>query len=174
MGRAAELVRDYLGAYSTGNVEGALSLVAEDYSLNTPALQATGGQARAELAAMVGHLGPFARGYKMLRQWEDGPQVCSIYELCLEPPTGPVCLTISQWDTVRKDRLVSSVLLFDTTVLSAGGSGAKTVDPVCHMLVDPLSAPARGRHGSEDYFFCSQACAERFESHPDLYLASAH
>ncbi|HEY3677088.1 MAG TPA: heavy metal translocating P-type ATPase [Bradyrhizobium sp.] len=48
---------------------------------------------------------------------------------------------------------------------------ALTVDPVCGMKVDPATAKHRLSHGSEDYFFCSARCRERFAADPAKYLS---
>lgn len=44
------------------------------------------------------------------------------------------------------------------------------VDPVCHMHVEALSAPARLPFNDTTYYFCSFQCAEAFARHPQGYL----
>ena len=47
---------------------------------------------------------------------------------------------------------------------------AQAVDPVCGMTV-PADASGRPlRHESADYYFCSTACRQAFETDPDAYL----
>ncbi len=49
---------------------------------------------------------------------------------------------------------------------SSGRSASVATDPVCGMTVD-TSAPGDTRHvDGADYYFCSPACAERFERRP--------
>ena len=43
-------------------------------------------------------------------------------------------------------------------------------DPVCGMVVDPESAPARMTHADERYHFCATACRDRFARDPARYL----
>ena len=43
-------------------------------------------------------------------------------------------------------------------------------DPVCRMRVERDRAAGRLRHGGQDYWFCSLACAERFASTPDAFI----
>ena len=44
------------------------------------------------------------------------------------------------------------------------------VDPVCRMMVAVGREACLCRHGSEEYRFCSQECARRFESDPEAHL----
>ena len=50
-------------------------------------------------------------------------------------------------------------------------SYSKVKDPVCGMDVDPKTAKG-GKHNykSQDYFFCSTKCNERFSENPDKFL----
>ncbi len=51
-------------------------------------------------------------------------------------------------------------------------AGAKAIDPVCGMTVDP--ANARGGsfdHAGTTYFFCSKGCHDKFAADPDGWLA---
>ncbi|MBI2260891.1 MAG: heavy metal translocating P-type ATPase [Caulobacterales bacterium] len=52
-------------------------------------------------------------------------------------------------------------------------SGAKAVDPVCGMTVDPATAAHRAAHEGQDYFFCSAGCRTKFVADPDRYLGGA-
>jgi Cu+-exporting ATPase len=45
-------------------------------------------------------------------------------------------------------------------------------DPVCGMNVNPATAKHACKHGGQDYYFCSAACAEKFEADPPKYLAT--
>ena len=49
-------------------------------------------------------------------------------------------------------------------------SGAKAIDPVCGMTVDPATAAHRAAHEGRDYFFCSAGCRTKFVAEPDRYL----
>ena len=46
-------------------------------------------------------------------------------------------------------------------------------DLVCGLLVGLGSATKRVRHEGQDYYFCSQRCAEAFRSNPLTYLKPA-
>lgn len=43
-------------------------------------------------------------------------------------------------------------------------------DPVCGMLVRPEEAAAQRSFGGRTYYFCSPACAARFDRAPQLYV----
>ncbi len=48
----------------------------------------------------------------------------------------------------------------------------ETRDPVCGMEVDPAVSAAAERYGDVIYYFCSDACKDKFHEAPDRYLAS--
>jgi YHS domain-containing protein len=45
----------------------------------------------------------------------------------------------------------------------------KSRDPVCGMTVDTESAAARSSYLETDYVFCSIACQQTFEAHPEQF-----
>lgn len=47
-------------------------------------------------------------------------------------------------------------------------------DPVCGMMVDPLSAAGKYDHAGTTYYFCHPRCEERFRSDPDGYLSGKY
>ncbi|MYJ21871.1 MAG: heavy metal translocating P-type ATPase [Nitrospira sp. SB0673_bin_12] len=47
-------------------------------------------------------------------------------------------------------------------------------DPVCGMMVDPLSAAGTYNHEGTTYYFCHPRCEERFRSDPDGYLSGKY
>jgi Cu+-exporting ATPase len=49
--------------------------------------------------------------------------------------------------------------------------GSKYKDPVCGMTVDPVTAKHRRQHGGQNYSFCCQGCAEKFQADPQKYLS---
>lgn len=44
-----------------------------------------------------------------------------------------------------------------------------TTDPVCGMTVEESAAKAWADHEGKRYYFCSDACREEFQAHPDQY-----
>jgi len=51
------------------------------------------------------------------------------------------------------------------------GGGAKAIDPVCGMSVDPQKTAHRASYRGQDYFFCCNGCRAKFEADPEKYLA---
>ena len=116
MGTAADVVNRYLNAFTSADMEGARALVAEDFSFRGPMMQVEGRDAFFEGAS---GLAPVVRGYELLRQWEEGDEVCSVYDFKIESPAGAGAVTMSEWNTVRDGKLASAVLVFDTAAFGA-------------------------------------------------------
>jgi Cu+-exporting ATPase len=49
----------------------------------------------------------------------------------------------------------------------------RAIDPVCHMTVDPATAPASVSYQGKTYYFCSPSCARKFEADPTRYLSGS-
>ena len=47
-------------------------------------------------------------------------------------------------------------------------------DPVCGMMVDPLSAAGQYEHAGTTYYFCHPRCEERFRGDPEGYLSGKY
>ncbi|MGH8302198.1 MAG: nuclear transport factor 2 family protein [Steroidobacteraceae bacterium] len=173
MGDASMLVNNYLTAYTSGDVERTVALLTDDFEFRGPMSELHGKEA---FSAVVAHVAPLARGHRVLRQWEDGDDVSTLYEFDVAPPTGEVSVRVSEWNTVRDGKLASSLVIFDTgPYQGADGQSAQEVDPVCGMTVAPTSAAAHRTHADREYYFCSPSCAESFDHDPSRYheLATA-
>jgi YHS domain-containing protein len=46
----------------------------------------------------------------------------------------------------------------------------KAKDPVCGMKVKKVEAPAVFDYKGKRYYFCAEACKERFEKEPEKYI----
>ena len=117
-------VSRYLAAFYSGDFATARSVLADGFSFHGPFVQATG--ADAFFAAAEG-LRSLVRGHRLLRQVCDGEEVCSLYEVDLETPTGAGSVPMSEWHVVRDGRIASGRVLFDTaafrTIVSGGSDG---------------------------------------------------
>jgi YHS domain-containing protein len=163
------IVNAYLAAYASGDVERAASLVSEDFCFQGPMRATTGRSALRDIAA---HVAPHARGHRILQQWQNGDEVCTIYELNVETGTEATSLLVSEWDSVRDGLVTSSLMLFDTAPFQrVGRTSTAVVDPVCGMTVDPATAAAHRRYGQCDYYFCAVACADAFDAEPERHLS---
>ena len=114
--RAAEVVNAYLAAFWMGDVAQARRLVADDFSFRGPLAQADD---KETFFASAAPLVPIVRGYRPLRQWEDGDEVCTVYECQLETPVGAGSVLVSEWNTVRAGRVAAARLMFDTAAFRA-------------------------------------------------------
>jgi hypothetical protein len=108
---AARVVTRFLTGFYRGDFDLARSVVAEDFAFEGPFLQVTGKGAFFEGAA---GLQPVVRGHRMLRQWSDGGEVCSIYEVDLVTPAGEGAVLMSEWHTVHDGILAAGRVVFDT------------------------------------------------------------
>ena len=110
------MVNEYLAAFWSGDFDKARSLVADDFSFQGPLAQADN---KETFFASAAPLAPIVRGCRMLRQWEDGDDVCSVYEFKLATPVGAGTVLVSEWNTIRNGRLASARLMFDTAAFRA-------------------------------------------------------
>ena len=111
-----KVVNEYLTALSAGDFDTVATLVADEFSFRGPLAQADG---RDEFIASASRMGPIVRGHELLRQWEDGGDVCSIYDFRVETPAGAGSVVMSEWCSVRDGRLTSSRLIYDAAAWRA-------------------------------------------------------
>ncbi|MDB6083418.1 MAG: hypothetical protein JWN43_1299, partial [Gammaproteobacteria bacterium] len=81
----AALVNQYLTAFYSGDFPTARGLVADDFHFKGPFVEASNKEAYFSSAA---RLAPVVKGHKLLRQWQEGNEVCSIFDVNLETPVG--------------------------------------------------------------------------------------
>jgi ketosteroid isomerase-like protein len=112
----AEIFRTYLERFSSGDVDGAAELLAEEFAFDGPILQA---KDKAEFLAGSATAAAMARGCTIRRQWADGDEVCSVYDFKVETPAGAGDIAMAEWSVIRGGKLVSSRLLFDTAAMAA-------------------------------------------------------
>lgn len=118
-----ELVAEYLGALASGDVQGARSLVTDDFSFRGPMGFRTDGRDAFFAAARAKY--EHVRDLRILRQWEDGDDVCSVYELDVATPRAKASLLMTEWNSIRDGRVASALLVFDTSTMAAAhGTGS--------------------------------------------------
>jgi hypothetical protein len=116
MGVAADVVNRYLGAFTSGDYATASGYVARDFSFAGPIAQY---ETKAAFFAGAAGLLPVLRGHQLLRQWEDGNEVCSVFQLNLESQMGAGSILTSEWNTVHDGQVTSSRLVFDSAAFRA-------------------------------------------------------
>lgn len=110
------VVNQYLDAFYAGKFPEAHALLADNYHFKGPFVEATNREAyfasAARLALMV-------KGHRLLRQWVDGDEVCSIYDVALETPAGTGSVTMSEWHRTAQGKLTSGRVILDTAAFRA-------------------------------------------------------
>jgi hypothetical protein len=112
----AEIFRTYLARFTSGDRDGAAELLTEDFQFHGPMLQSEG---KAAFLAGSAGLCPIMRGADVRRQWEEGDELCSIYDFKIETPAGAGSIPMAEWNTFRDGKLASTRLIFDTAVMAA-------------------------------------------------------
>jgi len=111
MGQASDVVNRFYEVTNARRAQDLAPLVRDDVTLVGPLMQAAGA---AEYLAMNEQLLGFHAGTRMLRQFEDGDDVCSIYELDMKTPSGgSLTLAMADWIRVEDGRIVSQRIYFD-------------------------------------------------------------
>jgi predicted SnoaL-like aldol condensation-catalyzing enzyme len=113
---AAEIFRTYLERFTSGDTSGAAELLTDDFRFHGPMLQSEG---KAAFLAGSAQLGPIMRGFEIHRQWEEGNQLCSIYDFKIETPVGAGSIPMAEWNSLRDGKLASARVIFDTAVMAA-------------------------------------------------------
>ena len=112
----AETASAYLTAFWAGDFDEARTLLAEDFSFSGPFVQVRGRDLFLDSAA---GLKPIIRGHQLLRQWADGDEIRSWYDVDLQTPVKSGAVTMSEWHTVREGKLTSGRVVFDAAAFRA-------------------------------------------------------
>lgn len=108
---ATDVVNDYLDAFYSGDHDRASQYVAEQFSFAGPFVTVSG---KGSFFASAAGLKALVRGHRLVRQWSDGEDVCSICDVSLSGPRGAGTVTMSEWHQVRGELLTSGRVLFDS------------------------------------------------------------
>lgn len=109
-------VEDFLTRFTSGDGDGAAELLHDDFAFHGPLVQTDN---KAAFLAETAPLAPMLQGYEMHRIWEDGDEVCAIYDLKLATPAGAGSVTVAEWSVVKDDKLASQRIVFDTAAFAA-------------------------------------------------------
>jgi hypothetical protein len=110
----AEIVDGYLTSFYSGDFDTAAGSVAEGFSFEGPFVRVDG---RDAFFASAQGLRPVVRGHRLLRRWQEGDEICSIFELDVQTPKGSAAIPMCEWNTVANGELVSGRVLFDSAAL---------------------------------------------------------
>lgn len=115
---SAELVTTFLEAFLGGDIDRAQAMASDDFSFRAPLHQARGD--KAAYFAGAEHKTRFIEAFRILRQWADGEEVCTVYELDIRTPEGAATMAMSEWHSVRAGRVASTYMVFDSAAKAAG------------------------------------------------------
>ena len=112
MGKALEIVNRFYDDLTNKNqTKGMEELIDTDVKFVGPLIQTSGAKQFIELNE---RFLPFHKNTRMLRQFEDGNEVCSIYELELSTPAGgSLALLIADWIRVSKGKISEQRIYYD-------------------------------------------------------------
>ena len=105
------IINQYLKSFYSGDFKTAETFVDKEFDFKGPFIQVTG---RDNYFSAASRLVPIVRGHVMLRQWEDGFDVSSLYEVAIQTPLSSGTILMSEWNAVVNGRLTSGRLVFDT------------------------------------------------------------
>jgi hypothetical protein len=110
MGQALDTVNSFMQSQDT-------ALLAEDFKFIGPVDQTIGIDAFMKLNQSFF---PMVTGMRMLKQFENADDVCSIYEIDLKPPTAEVLtIKVADWVLVKNGKLVEERLYYDAREYAA-------------------------------------------------------
>jgi SnoaL-like domain len=112
----ADVVNEYLSSFYSGDFTRAAATLAADFSFRGPFLHVEG---RDGFLHGAQGLRPVVRGHRLLHQWRDNDEVCSIYEVDLHTTAGSGSVVMSEWHTVRDGQLANGRVVFDTAPFRA-------------------------------------------------------
>lgn len=119
MGEALQTVNRFYEAW-TKKLEGLdeiAQLVAEDMVFSGPLM---GTRGRQQYLDTIRQLLPAHGGYEFFRQFEDGDEVCSIYETLVTAPDGrTLSLTVADWTRLVNDQIVEQRIYYDPREFAA-------------------------------------------------------
>lgn len=113
---STEIVNGYLSAFYAGDFEAASSYLSEDFHFRGPFVEA---HDRASFLSSAAPLSRIVEGHSLWRQWMDGDEIASIYEVRLRTPAATGTLPMFEWHRVAHGRLIASRLLLDTAAFRA-------------------------------------------------------
>ena len=113
---ASFAVDTYLTAFYSGDFAAASSVVADEFIFVGPFIKT---QSKKSFFDGAEALRAIVRGHCTLRQWVDGDEVCTVYDVTLETPLGSGIVSMSEWHNVREGQLVTGRVFFDSAAFRA-------------------------------------------------------
>ena len=112
----AAAVNAYLDAFYSGDFLKAKSLVTKAFRFKGPFAQA---ESRDAFFASAAGLVPIVKGHRMLHQWSDRDEVCSVFAMMLETPVKKGEIPVCEWHTLTDGNLIAGRVMLDVTSFRA-------------------------------------------------------
>lgn len=110
MGQALTTVNKFM-------LEQDVSVIADDFKFIGPVDQTDG---KAEFLKLSANFTLMIAGMRMLKQFENGNDVCSIYEMDVNLPNDKtITLKISDWVVVKDGQMVEEQIMYDAREFAA-------------------------------------------------------
>ena len=113
MGKALETTNRYYDVVRNKGA-GLEDVLADDVTFSGPLVQWTG---KAEFLEGFKQMAAGMAGLRILKQFEAGNEVCSIFEMDLNTPKGPITASMAEWVKVSNGRISAARLHFDPRAL---------------------------------------------------------
>src|SRR5215469_13097617 len=111
MKNAREIANRFYNVCNSQQGKGFEDFVHKQIEFQGPVMRLSGAE---QYIAAVGPLLKFHKGMQMLKQFEDGNEVCSIYEMTLGTPAGgTLTLEFADWIRVADGQIVGQKLYYD-------------------------------------------------------------
>jgi len=106
-----EVVNRFYDACNNKQGQGMQNFIADDIVFEGPLMKISGG---ARYVEIVGPLSKFHKGTRMFKQFVNGNDVCSIYEMTLGTPSGQTLkISFADWIRVINGKIVEQKLYYD-------------------------------------------------------------
>ena len=162
-----DIVTRYLDAMYGGDAATARHYLADQFSFVGPATRLSDPD---QYLSATEHAARAVRQVEMHKIFVDDQDACSFHDLHIDHAVNVV--PVAEWYHFEGNRISAIRTILDTAPFtSTRSAGADTaVDLVCGMTVEKASASAMRTHNGVAQFFCSNACAEAFDLHPERFV----
>ena len=117
MGQALDVVNRYIDIWENKDGEGLADLLSDDFSFVGPLDQLD----RQGMLAAVPMMGKAIEKFHMRHQFEDGGNVCCIYDLDMATPAGKITIPMAEWLQVTNGKISRIKVFFDARELAGMG-----------------------------------------------------
>jgi YHS domain-containing protein len=165
-----DIVTGYLDAVYGPDTSSARGFLADQFSFIGPATRISDPD---RFLSATEHAARAVSRLEMHKVFVDDQDVCIFYDLHLDHEVNVV--PVAEWYHLEGDRISAIQTILDTAPFTSPRSAGtqSAVDPVCGMTVEKSSARATRTYSEMVYYFCSDACAETFDAHPERFLQAA-